>query len=100
MFSYLVPGPVNGLKTIPLGSSAILVEWNKPEQENGKITGYKICYRPKTQREGHECNNSFMVTDSNVTKVKLALLKPSTTYTIFLKATTNTSVGESYVHIF
>lgn len=91
---------MNGLKTVPLGSSAILAEWNKPEQENGLITGYKICYRPKTQRVGRECNDSFMVTHSNETNVKLALLKPSTTYSIFIKATTNTGVGESYVHIF
>lgn len=99
---YLVPGPVSGFKTVPLGSSAILVEWNKPEQENGIIMGYEIFYRPMTQKEGPESNDSFMVTltDSNETNVKLAMLKPSTTYQIVVKAITNAGAGESYVHIY
>lgn len=38
-----VPGTVQSLEAFPMGSSALLLDWKKPEQTNGVLTGYKVC---------------------------------------------------------
>lgn len=37
-----VPGTVATLEAIPMGSSALLLTWKKPEQTNGVLTGYRV----------------------------------------------------------
>ena len=39
------PGPVDMLECFPMGSSALLLAWKKPQEVNGILTGYRIYYQ-------------------------------------------------------
>ncbi|XP_073993820.1 neuroglian isoform X3 [Rhodnius prolixus] len=92
-----VPGTVATLEAIPMGSSALLLTWKKPEQTNGVLTGYRIYYQtvkgtkvgPLLAREPH-------INDAEQLRVKLAGLEPATKYRIHIKATTAAGEGEGY----
>lgn len=90
-----VPSTVQSLEAFPLGSSAFLLQWKKPLQPNGKVTGYKIYYEeikgtelgPRLEREPH-------ISDPRVNSTKLAGLKPNTKYRLHIRATTKVGEGE------
>lgn len=42
LIDFPVPGTVQSLEAVPLGSSALLLMWKKPELTNGVLTGYKV----------------------------------------------------------
>ncbi|XP_054278770.1 neuroglian isoform X2 [Macrosteles quadrilineatus] len=92
-----VPGTVQSLEAVPMGSSALYLVWKKPEQENGVLTGYKVYYQTvKGTRVGPLMEREPHITDPNATRAKLAGLEPGTKYRIHIKATTNAGEGEDY----
>ncbi|CAB0005124.1 unnamed protein product [Nesidiocoris tenuis] len=92
-----VPGTVQSLEAVPLGSSGLLLMWKKPEQTNGILTGYKIYYQTvKGTKVGPLLERQPSVTDPKQTRVKLAGLEPATKYRIHIKATTAAGEGEGY----
>ncbi|XP_026465687.1 neuroglian isoform X3 [Ctenocephalides felis] len=92
-----VPSTVQSLEAFPMGSSAFMLTWKKPEHANGVLTGYKVYYQevvgtavgPILEREPH-------INDPTQTHVKLAGLKPNTKYRLHVKATTKAGEGEGY----
>jgi len=95
----LVPGPVHGVEAEQWGSSAILLSWQPPEEANGVLTGYEISYEAMTQEGVGEKSQRPSITDPKQTTAKLASLKPSTNYRIYIHATTKAGIGEPYVKI-
>lgn len=92
-----VPGTVQSLEAIPMGSSALYLVWKKPEQPNGILTGYKIYYQTvKGTKVGDLIEREPHISDPNQTSAKLAGLEPGTKYRIHIKATTNAGEGEGY----
>ncbi|KAL4121128.1 hypothetical protein QTP88_013693 [Uroleucon formosanum] len=91
-----VPGPVHGVDAEQWGSSAILLSWQPPEEANGVLTGYEISYEAMTQEGVGEKSQRPSITDPKQTTAKLASLKPSTNYRIYIKATTKAGVGEPF----
>lgn len=92
-----VPGTVQSLEAIPMGSSALYLVWKKPEQPNGILTGYKIYYQTvKGTKVGDLIEREPHITDPKQTSAKLAGLEPGTKYRIHIKATTNAGEGEGY----
>lgn len=91
------PGPVDMLECFPMGSSALLLAWSKPEEVNGILTGYRIYYQevdgtnlgPLLEREPRIMKNK---TD----KAKLAGLKPYSKYRVTIRATTSAGEGMPY----
>lgn len=90
-----VPSSVQSLEAFPLGSSAFLLKWQKPLQENGRLTGYKVYYeeligtdvKTKLEREPH-------INDARATQAKLAGLKPNAKYRVHIVGTTKAGEGE------
>ncbi|XP_075216737.1 neuroglian isoform X2 [Lycorma delicatula] len=92
-----VPGTVQSLEAVPMGSSALFLIWKKPEQPNGILTGYKIYYQTvKGTKVGALLEREPHISDPKQTKVKLAGLEPATKYRIHIKATTSAGEGEGY----
>ncbi|XP_008180512.1 neuroglian-like [Acyrthosiphon pisum] len=91
-----VPGPVHGVETDQWGSSAILLSWQPPDEPNGVLTGYEISYESMTQRGVGERAKLPSITNPKQTTAKLASLKPSTNYRIYIQATTKAGVGEPF----
>jgi len=91
------PGPIDMLNCFPMGSSALLLQWKRPQEVNGILTGYRIYYSkvvgtnigPVLEREPRIYNNR---TD----KAKLAGLEPHSKYRVTIKATTNAGEGLAY----
>ncbi|KAI5710224.1 hypothetical protein M8J75_006855 [Diaphorina citri] len=78
-----VPGTVQSLEAIPLGSSAFYLKWVKPEQPNGVLMGYKIKYQSvKGTKVGPLLERLPYISDPTTTSAKLAGLEPSTNYFI------------------
>lgn len=89
-----VPGIVDGVNVIAIGSNALYLTWGKPRKPNGILTGYRIYYSEVNgTRLGPLIERQPRIMDPEVTKVKLAGLKPATKYRIQIVATTR--VGES-----
>ncbi|XP_014258139.1 neuroglian isoform X2 [Cimex lectularius] len=92
-----VPGTVQFVEAIPMGSSALLLIWKKPEQTNGVLTGYKVYYQNvKGTKVGPLREREPSISDPKQTRVKLAGLEPATKYRIHVKATTAAGEGEGY----
>lgn len=92
-----VPGTVQSLEAIPMGSSALYLIWKKPEQPNGILTGYKIYYQTvKGTKVGALLEREPHISDPKQTRAKLAGLEPATKYRIHIKATTVAGEGEGY----
>ncbi|KAL3290227.1 hypothetical protein HHI36_023584 [Cryptolaemus montrouzieri] len=90
-----VPGQMDFLEAYPLGCSAFLLRWEKPERPNGILTGYNIYYAiiSSNMKVDAPVPRKPQIMDPNVKRAKLAGLKPGTKYRIFIAATT--TVGES-----
>jgi len=76
-----------------------LLSWQPPDEPNGVLTGYEISYESMTQEGVGERAKLPSITNPKQTTAKLASLKPSTNYRIYIQATTNAGVGEPYVNI-
>ncbi|KAJ8985876.1 hypothetical protein NQ317_006250 [Molorchus minor] len=89
------PGEMQNLEAIPLGSSAFLLKWEKPYEENGILTGYNIYYAEvdSSMKVNQPVPRNPQITDPEVKRAKLGGLKPNTNYRIYITATTKR--GES-----
>lgn len=82
------------LEAYPMGSSAFLLAWQKPDQPNGILTGYKIYYAVVNGTHvGNKIAREPQINDPEQLQAKLSGLKPNTKYRIYITATT--AAGES-----
>lgn len=92
-----VPGPVDSLEAIPMGSSGFFLIWKKPKKPNGRLTGYHIYYQTVRGTElGPLSERDPPIRDPMVTRAKLASLEPGSKYRISIKARTDAGVGTEY----
>lgn len=90
-----VPGPVADIGAVPMGSSALLVYWEKPVEINGELMGYSVFYEEmKGTRVETKVERTPRPNESQ-TRIKLGQLKPDTTYRITVHARTNAGLGEA-----
>lgn len=89
------PGEMDYLEAMPLGSSAFMLKWDKPERPNGRLTGYNIYYAvvESSMKVEQPIPRNPQINDPNRKRAKLAGLKPGTKYRIYISATTK--AGES-----
>lgn len=93
-----VPEAMSYLEAYPLGSSAFLLNWKKPEKPNGILTGYTISYQATKDDNSPSGTNTKQtrnppIIGGDVLSAKLTNLKPDTNYLIFIAA--NTAAGSS-----
>lgn len=89
------PGTVKSFEANPLGSSAFWLQWKKPEQPNGVLTGYKIYYSEvKETKIEQRVDRAPQITDPKIESAKLAGLQPGTKYRLHIRATTKAGEGE------
>lgn len=92
------PESVRTFKAYPIGSSAMLLRWDKPERENGILTGYKIYFQKVQGTNIGPLQERKKEIDPKFDRAKLAGLEPNTKYRIFIKAKTRAGEGkEMYV---
>ena len=78
-----------------MGSSAFFLIWKKPLETNGILTGYKIKYQTmQNMKAGPLLERTPQINDPRTTRAKLASLKPSTKYRIYVMAETKAGEGE------
>ncbi|KRT82369.1 Immunoglobulin [Oryctes borbonicus] len=88
------PGQMSFLEAYPMGSSAFLLTWQKPDQPNGILTGYKVYYAVVNGTHvGYKIAREPQINDPEQLQAKLSGLKPNTKYRIYITATT--AAGES-----
>lgn len=91
------PGPVDLLECFPMGSSALLLAWRRPQEINGVLTGYRIYYQEVDgTRMGPLKEREPRIMKNRTDKAKVAGLKPHTKYRVTIKATTNAGEGMPY----
>ena len=91
------PGPIDQLDCYPMGSSALLLQWKKPQEVNGVLTGYRIYYSKVTGTHiGPELEREPRISNNGTDKAKLAGLEPHSKYRVTVKATTRAGEGLGY----
>ncbi|GBP51761.1 Neuroglian [Eumeta japonica] len=87
------PGTVRSFEVYPIGSSAMLLKWDKPEKPNGEIIGYKVYYQKVTGTSTGPLREKKTISP-RYNKAKLATLEPNTKYRIEIRAKTRAGEGE------
>ena len=88
------PGPTAMLECYPMGSSALLLEWQRPQEINGILTGYRIYYAKVDKSElGPLLEREPGIRSNRTTKAKLAGLQPHSKYRVTIRATTAAGEG-------
>ncbi|CAF4862044.1 unnamed protein product [Pieris macdunnoughi] len=90
------PGTVKSFEAYPIGSSAMLLKWDKPMDENGILTGYKIYYQKVTGTSLGPLQERKKEIDPKLDRAKLAGLEPNTKYRIEIRAKTKAGEGDKY----
>ncbi|KAF9816679.1 hypothetical protein SFRURICE_018559 [Spodoptera frugiperda] len=90
------PGTVKSFEVYPIGSSAMLLKWDKPVDENGVLTGYKIYYQKVTGTSLGPIQERKKEIDPKFDRAKLAGLEPNTKYRIEIRAKTKAGEGDKY----
>ncbi|XP_045524749.1 neuroglian isoform X1 [Pieris brassicae] len=90
------PGTVKSFAAYPIGSSAMLLKWDKPMDENGILTGYKIYYQKVTGTALGPLQERKKEIDPKLDRAKLAGLEPNTKYRIEIRAKTKAGEGDKY----
>lgn len=90
------PGTVRSFEVYPLGSSAMLLKWEKPLDENGVLTGYKVYYQKVQETQLGPLLERKKEIDPKFDRAKLAGLEPNTKYRIEIRAKTKAGEGERY----
>jgi len=91
------PGPIDILNCFPMGSSALLLQWKKPQEINGILTGYRIYYEKVTGGDiGPQREREPRISNNRTDKAKLAGLQPHSKYRVTIKATTMAGEGLGY----
>ncbi|KAG5892872.1 hypothetical protein JTB14_032595 [Gonioctena quinquepunctata] len=93
-----IPEGMQDLDAIPLGSSAFLLKWKKPDKPNGILTGYNIYFSEVDfrMRVNQPIPRNRQITDPNQKRAKLGGLKPGRKYRLFISATTNAGESRRY----
>ncbi|XP_058802233.1 neuroglian isoform X2 [Phymastichus coffea] len=92
-----VPGTVMGMEAYPVGSTAMMLHWNKPVEINGILTGYKITFQKVNgSKIEPEMERHPQIRDPEATSAKLPGLNPQTKYRIIIRATTGAGEGQAY----
>ncbi|XP_060803660.1 neuroglian [Amyelois transitella] len=90
------PGTVRSFEAYPIGASAMLLKWEKPMDENGILTGYKIYYQKVKDTELGPIRERKKEIDPKFDRAKLAGLEPNTKYRIEIRAKTKAGEGDKY----
>ncbi|VVD05770.1 unnamed protein product, partial [Leptidea sinapis] len=90
------PGTVKSFEAYPIGSSAMLLKWDKPMDENGVLTGYKIYYQKVSGTALGPLQERKKEIDPKFDRAKLAGLEPNTKYRIEIRAKTKAGEGDKY----
>nr|XP_034837376.1 neuroglian isoform X3 [Maniola hyperantus] len=90
------PGTVRSFEAYPIGSSAMLLKWDKPMNENGILTGYKIYYQKVSGTNIGPLQERKKEIDPKFDRAKLAGLEPNTKYRIEIRAKTKAGEGDKY----
>lgn len=90
------PGTVKSFVAYPIGSSAMLLKWDKPVDENGILTAYKVYYQKVTGTALGPLQERKKEIDPKFDRAKLAGLEPNTKYRIEIRAKTKAGEGEKY----
>lgn len=91
------PGPVDMLECYPMGSSALLLAWKKPQEINGILTGYRIYYQEvEGTAIGAMLEREPRIRNNRTDKAKLAGLRPHAKYRVTIRATTVEGQGMPY----
>nr|XP_049692060.1 neuroglian-like isoform X1 [Helicoverpa armigera] len=90
------PGSVKSFEAYPIGSSAMLLKWEKPVDENGVLTGYNIYYQKVTGTSLGPTQERYKEIDPKFDHAKLAGLEPNTRYRIEIRAKTKAGEGDKY----
>ncbi|XP_065110429.1 protein sidekick-1 isoform X1 [Paramisgurnus dabryanus] len=83
------PGPVSQLSFTEILDTSLKVSWQEPEDKNGIITGYILCWEEADQNEtrvSHTLSNSTLA-------FKVTGLTSLTTYTLQVAAVTQAGTG-------
>lgn len=88
------PGPVEAFEGFPLGASALLLIWRKPDQPNGILTGYQVYYHKVIGTEVDILQQRNPIDDPEETRAKLAGLEPNTKYRVHIRAVTSAGAGD------
>ncbi|XP_023930628.1 neuroglian-like isoform X1 [Lingula anatina] len=95
-----VPGPVQNFQFVLVGPNHIKLQWNKPAEPNGKITGYDIGYRTVTGLSlgAIQYKEPAMTIGPDDTRDRFTAtitgMKSSTRYRVYVWARTNVGRGE------
>lgn len=90
------PGTVRSFAAYPLGSSAMLLKWERPEKPNGVLTGYKVYYQKVEGTAIGQRQERKKEIDAKLDRAKLAGLEPNTKYRIEIRAKTKAGEGDRY----
>ncbi|XP_028040488.1 neuroglian-like isoform X2 [Bombyx mandarina] len=90
------PSTVRSFEAYPIGSSAMLLKWEKPMEENGVLTGYKIYYSKVIATAVETPKERKKEIDPKFDRAKLAGLEPNTKYRIEIRAKTKAGEGKGY----
>lgn len=93
---HLVPGAVPELDAFPIGATILHLRWKKPEEPNGRLTGYKIAYQTVVGTSLENLKERPPITNAEETETRLSGLEPGTTYRITIRAMTATGAGDPY----
>lgn len=90
-----VPSTVESLQAFPLGSTALMLQWNRPIITNGRLLGYQIFYE---EMEGYKLLGQRelvpKIDNPDQMQAKLAELKSETKYRIFIVGYTRAGTGD------
>ncbi|XP_041975037.1 neuroglian-like isoform X1 [Aricia agestis] len=90
------PGTVRSFEAYPIGSSAMLLKWDRPVEENGILTGYKIYYQKVSGTALGPLQERKKEIDPSFDRAKLAGLEPNTKYRIEIRAKTKAGEGDKF----
>lgn len=90
------PGTVRSFVAYPIGSSAMMLKWEKPEKPNGILTGYKIYYQKVVGTATGPLQERKKEIEPKFTSAKLAGLESNTKYRIEIRAKTKAGEGEKF----
>ncbi|RWS15378.1 neuronal cell adhesion molecule-like protein [Dinothrombium tinctorium] len=95
------PGPVSDFNIVAMGSKALYLTWEEPEEPNGNITFYRIAYQQVngtqlSEKIVKEVKHSSSSSKNSGEKysLKLSQLQPATAYRITITAWTSKGEGE------
>ncbi|CAL1526256.1 unnamed protein product [Lymnaea stagnalis] len=91
-----VPGPVEFLEALFRGSHHFLLQWGKPTEENGVITGYQLSYSRIDRLDFSQRVIAYDNLGPSDDRVTLKKLEPDSQYRIYIRARTLMGLGKDY----